>query len=107
MIPPMYIKRLSCLRERKIKFKIHSQLSFTQQGLKLNSLDYSIRICHNSHQGLDHFDYIIRVCLSYFIKLTSGSQRLRISFEEYVEYFLHCTNLEVKFLCLYFIFESR
>jgi len=27
-------------------------------------------------------------------------QRLSISFEEYVEYFLCCTNLEVKFLCL-------
>src|SRR5882724_13260173 len=25
-----------------------------------------------SHQGLDHFDYIIRVCSSYFIKLTSA-----------------------------------
>src|SRR5882724_1299528 len=57
-------------------------------------------LVNNSLESLNHFDYIIRVCLSYFIKLISiRSQRLRLSFEEYVEYFLHCT-LEVKFLCL-------
>jgi len=42
---PMYIKRLSCLRERTILvLGVYSPLSFTQQDLKLNSSDYNIRI---------------------------------------------------------------
>src|SRR5882724_13339193 len=57
-----------------------------------------------SHQGLNHFDYIIRVFIllhqAYF---SIRSQRLSISFEEYIEYFLYCTNLEVKFLCYCFV----
>src|SRR5882724_13605294 len=43
---PSCIRRLSCLRERTISLRIHSQLSFLQQNLKLDNLDYSIRICH-------------------------------------------------------------
>jgi len=65
----MYIRRLSCLRERKFRF--HSQLSYFQQDLKIDNLDYSIRFVINSHQGLNLSDYIIRMCSYYVISLRS------------------------------------
>ena len=65
----LYIKRLTCLKERAES--IHSQLSCLQQDLKLNSLDYNIRISHTLSSSSKHFDYIIRVCSNYVISLTS------------------------------------
>src|SRR5882724_2105511 len=40
-----------------------------------------------SHQGLDHFDYVIGVCPYYVIKsyFSIRSQRIRLSFEKYIE----------------------
>src|SRR5882724_6999310 len=59
----------------KIKIKLVQDIFLAQlfsANLKLDRLDYSIRSSHNSHQGLNHFDYIIRVCPYYFISLRSA-----------------------------------
>jgi len=103
---PLYIKRLSCLRERTIRFRIHSQLSFFQQDHKLDSLDYNFRLCHQFSSRswpiwLCHQSVSILLHQAYF---SIRSQRLSISFKEYVEYLLRCTNLEVKFLWLCFCY---
>jgi len=68
---PMYIRRLSCSEERTIRFRIHSQLSFFPQDHKLTVLIANIRIVINSLQGLNHSDYVIRVCSYYVISLRS------------------------------------
>jgi len=56
----MYIRRLSCLRERTIKFRIYSQLRYFQQGFKLDLITGS-GFFSNSHQVLNHFDYNIKL----------------------------------------------
>ena len=91
---PMYIKRLSCLRERQSSSRIYSQLSFTLQDLKLDSSDYNIRISHlfSSRSWalwLHHWSVSMSSSL-----LQHRFQRLRISFEKYIEYFFHYTNFE-------------
>src|SRR5882724_11123513 len=92
----MYIKRLSCLRERTIKFRFYSQLSYFQQDLKLDNLDYSIRICHQlSSRSLTSLITSLEC-----VNITSsvlGQCKVseeRSSLEKYVEYNLHCTNIE-------------
>jgi len=82
----MYIRRLSC-SEKGQSSQVSISVSFFQQDLKLDNLDYSIRIFINSHQGLDHFDYIIGVCPYYSAVL--GQRKVseeRSSLEKYVEY---------------------
>src|SRR5882724_8296906 len=61
----MYM-RLSCLRERTIKFRFHSQLSYFQI-LNSTILITASGFVINSHQGLDLSDYIIGVCSYYII----------------------------------------
>ena len=93
LISEMLLRRSafpSC-RERTIKFRFHSQLSYFQQDLKLDNLDYSIRICH---------------------QLSSRSRPLwlhkvseeRSSLEKYVEYNWHRTNVESIVQVLFCVF---
>jgi len=100
---PMYIRRLSCLRERQSSQDLFlAQLS--QQGLKtqqfLQHQDYSAILLKVS----THFDYIIRVCLSdFFITSLLQHKFLKVKniFWGIHWIFLMFTNLEVKFLCLW------
>ena len=68
----LYINR-GCLwlRERTIIFTIISSSAFVSKVLSSTVLITASWFVITSHQGLNHFDYIIRVCLSYFIKLNS------------------------------------
>ena len=68
----LYIKRLSCLRERTIRFRITPSSAFVSKVWSSTVLITASGFVSNTHQGLNHFDYIIRVCSSYFIKLTSA-----------------------------------
>jgi len=61
-------KELSCLRERTIRFR----LLLAQLSSGLNSLDYSIRICHHFSSRLDHSIMSIRVCPYYIICFRSA-----------------------------------
>src|SRR5882724_238632 len=83
--PPVY--KEADLPERKdtqiLGFTLSS--AFFSKVLSLTVLITSSGFVITSHQGLSHFDYIIRVCPYHISSITSAqrSQRLRISFEEY------------------------
>jgi len=63
----LYIKRLSCLRERTIRFRITLSSAFFSKVLSWTVLISASGFVITSHQGLNHFDYVIRVC-PYHIK---------------------------------------
>jgi len=67
---PPYIKRLSCLRERTIRITLSS--AFFSKVLSLTVLITVAGFVITSHQGLDHFDYIIGVCLYHISSITSA-----------------------------------
>src|SRR5882724_9753252 len=74
LISEMLLRRSafpSC-RERTIKFRFHSQLSFFSKILNSTILITASGFVINSHQGLDHFDYIIGVCPYYVSSLRSA-----------------------------------
>jgi len=97
---PMYIRRL---RERTIKFRIYSQLSYFQQGLNLTVLitasGFVSTLIKVQWLWLHHQSVFILLHQAYF---SIRSQRLSI-FWGIHWIFLYCTNLEVKFLCYCFV----
>jgi len=76
---PMYIRRLSCLRERTIRFRIHSQLSFFHKIISLTVLITTSGFVINSLQGLNHSDMSLEVFI-YVISLSVSvrSQRKEV-----------------------------
>ena len=81
----LYIKRLSCLRESRFRITLSSV--FVSKVLTVLVIASGFVI--TSHQDLNHFDYIIRVCPYYIIKsyFSIRSQRIRLFFGKYVEYY--------------------
>jgi len=68
---PMY-KEAVCLRERQSSSGFILSSAIFSKAINSTVLITASGFTSNSHQGLNHFDYIIRVCSSYFIKLTSA-----------------------------------
>src|SRR5882724_2547135 len=71
-LPPIYKEAvLPQRKDNQLQVLFSAQLSSVRSKY-LTILITTSGFVSNSHQGLDHFDYIIRVCSSYFIKLTSA-----------------------------------
>ena len=87
MSPPVY--KEAVLPQRKDNLVLGFTLSSALVSKVISStvLITASGFVINTHQSLDHFDYIIRVCPYYIIKsyFSVRSQRIRLSFEKYVE----------------------
>ena len=92
----LYIMRLSCLRERTIRFRITLSSAFVSKVFSSTVLITAsgfVILFSSRSQPLWLHDQSVSIShhQAYF---SIRSQRLRISFKEYIEYFLHYTNFE-------------
>jgi len=88
----MYIRRLSCLRERTIKFRFNLSSAFFSKILNLDNLDYSIRICHQFSSRSRPLWLHHRQCGPYYI--SSLSVRHKVSEERSsLEKYMNITNV--------------